>query len=108
MITIGGHRISVEPGDIAGLELGDEVSARVTRKGKALVRKAGKNERPVPLSAKSGVVLGNIAGIDIVKGEVTIGSHVLTVDPKDLAELKIGAPVAMEIKDGKVSISSGG
>lgn len=105
-ITIGGHSISVEPEDIAGLKPGDEVSVRVPRKGKAMVRKAGEAEGPVPLNAKSGVVLGSIAGMDTAKGEVTIGVHVVTVDPKDLAGLKIGDPVTVEIREGKASISS--
>lgn len=59
----------------------------------------------MPLNAKSGLVLGSIAGMDTAKGEVTIGGHVLTVAPKDLAGLKIGDPVTVEIREGKASIS---
>ncbi len=105
-ITIGNDIIKVKPADIARLKVGDDVTANVM-KGKTTVRKAGEKKGPQPFGGY-GVAMGPISAIDAAKNEIVLGDNIIKLSPKDIAALKVGDDVTVNVKKGKTTVRKAG
>ena len=65
---------------------------------------AEKAEAPTPFIAKTGVVMGPVLAIDAAKREIIIGEHILKISQKDVARLKVGDEVTVEVNGRKVKV----
>ena len=65
-----------------------------------------KVEGPTPFHAKSGVVLGPVSAVNTAKSEITIGNHIIKVDPKDAARLKVGDDVTVRVMKGTTIVET--
>ncbi len=63
---------------------------------------------PAPFHAKSGVVLGPVAAIDTAKNEIVIGDHLIKIGRADIARLKVGDEVTVEVNGAKVKVRKEG
>lgn len=105
-IIIGNDIIKVSPADIARLKVGDDVTVTV-RKGKTTVRKADEKKGPQPFEG-NGVALGPISAIDQARNEITLGDNIIKLKPEDIARLKVGDDVTVNVRKGKATVKKAG
>ena len=71
-------------------------------------KKAEQGEGPQPFKASSGVAMGPIAAIDAVKNEIIIGDNIIGISPADIARLKVGDEVTVDVHGDKVTVRKQG
>ena len=99
-IIIGDSIIKIGAADIARLKVGDDVTVSVFKGRKTTVIKAGDKTGPEPFGG-SGVAMGPISAIDPAKNEIIIGDNIIRIGAADIARLKAGDDVTVNVRKGK-------
>ena len=71
-------------------------------------KKAEQGEGPQPFKAESGTAMGPISAIDAAKNEIIIGDDIIAISPADIARLKVGDEVTVEVHGSKVTVKKAG